>query len=129
MGASQSIIAQGPPIVAVEHEMKTPTTTSSRRSSATPADQGAGGTFAKELQRLMDKVAAFGEEKEEAARRREGTTAAPAAADAVAKEEKTASPAVVPAAQGHPAVRVMRSCAGRRWMATSRRLRRCSRGR
>ena len=90
---------QGPPIVAVEHEMKTlhDHLLAQIQRDANGWTKAQQKTFAKELQRLMDKVAAFGEEKEEAAATvAEATTAAPAAADAVAKEEKTAT-AVVPA--------------------------------
>ena len=92
---------QGPPIVAVEHEMKTLhdhllAQIQRDANGWTKAQQKA---FAKELHALADKVAAFGEEKEEAAAAATAakeTAAAPAAADAVAKEEKTAA-AVVPA--------------------------------
>ena len=92
---------QGPPIVAVEHEMKTlhDHLLAQIQRDANGWTKAQARTFAKELQRLMDKVAAFGEEKDEAAAAAtaaEETAAAPAAADAVAKEEKTAA-AVVPA--------------------------------
>ena len=97
MGASQSIIAQGPPIVAVEHEMKTlhDHLLAQIQRDANGWTKAQARTFAKELQRLTDKVAAFGEEKEEEATT-EATAAAPAAAEVVAKEEKAAA-AVVPA--------------------------------
>ena len=75
MGASQSIIAQGPPIVAVEHEMKTlhDHLLAQIQRDANGWTKAQAKTFAKELQRLMDKVAAFGEEKEEAAASAEAT--------------------------------------------------------
>ena len=135
MGASQSIIAQGPPIVAVEHEMKTlhDHLLAQIQRDANGWTKAQARAFAKELHALMDKVAAFGE-KEEAAVTTEATAAAPAAADAVAKEEKTAAAVTWRrwSAGGHRRSLMRNGC----WMAASwwsartmrRRSRRCSQG-